>query len=404
MSIRATVSVAFSALLRNRMRSVLTMLGVVIGVAAVLTMESLGQGATGYIGSIISGMGSNMLMVVPGSPNQRMGGGSAGAPLFTTNDVEALRRNAPDVGLLAAVSQRPLRVVAGGLNRKTTVTGAPPDYLEIRQWDVSEGRRLTLDDERQGAQVCLIGQTVKTALFLTADPIGQELRVHDIACRVVGVLEGKGGSAFGFDQDDAVFMPFTTFSRRLSGSDRVGLLVASARTPDRIDDAKAQLTTVLHARRHILEGEDDDFAVRDPREIQGVLNQVTGVLTTFLLGVAAISLLVGGIGIMNIMLVSVTERTREIGVRLAVGARAGDILNQFLVEAVVLSAAGGVVGIAIGLLGAWGLSKALHLPFIVPWAAAPLAFGVSVVVGVLFGVFPARKAARLNPLAALRFE
>jgi putative ABC transport system permease protein len=404
MSIQATTSVAFSALLRNRMRSLLTMLGVVIGVAAVLIMESLGQGATGYIGSIISGMGSNMLMVVPGSPSQRMGGGSAGAPLFTKADVEALSQNAHNIGLLAAVSQRPMRVVAGGLNRNTTVTGAPPDYLEIRQWDVALGRKLSAEDERQGGQVCLIGQTVRMALYADIDPIGQELRVREITCRVVGVLEMKGGSAFGFDQDDVVFMPFTTYSRRISGTDRVGLLVASARTPDRMDEAKEQLTAMLRTRRHIPAGEDNDFAVRDPREIQLVLNQVTGVLTTLLLGVAAISLIVGGIGIMNIMLVSVTERTHEIGVRLAVGARGSDILNQFLVEAVVLSASGGLVGIVIGLAGAWGLSKALNLPFIVPLEATPLAFGVSVLVGVLFGVFPARKAARLNPLAALRFE
>ena len=404
MSLRSTTTVAFSALLRNRMRSLLTMLGVVIGVAAVLTMEALGQGATGFIGATISGMGSNMLMVVPGSPSQRMGGGASGAALFTTGDLDALRRNTHDVGLLAPVNQQPLRVVAGGRNRNTTVTGASPEYLQIRQWGVAQGRALNADDERQGAQVCLIGQTVNHALFADEQAVGRELRVHDVSCRVVGVLEAKGGSAFGFDQDDAVFMPFTTFSRRIGGSQRVGLLVASARTPDRIDEAKAQLTAVLRTRRHILADEDQDFAVRDPREIQAVLNQVTGVLTTFLLGVAAISLLVGGIGIMNIMLVSVTERTREIGVRLAVGARAGDILSQFLVESVVLSSAGGVVGIALGLLGAWGLSAALHLPFIVPLTAIPLSFGVSVLVGVAFGVFPARKAARLNPLAALRFE
>jgi putative ABC transport system permease protein len=404
MSMRATASVAMSALLRNRLRSLLTVLGVVIGVAAVLTMESLGQGATAYIGSTISGMGSNMLMVVPGSPSQRMGGGAAGAPLFTQGDVEALSRGCRDVALLASVSQRPLRIVAGGLNRNSAVNGASPEYLEIRLWGVSRGRTLSREDERQGAQVCLIGHTITRTLFPGQDPVGRELLVHGVGCRVVGELEEKGSSAFGLDQDDVVFMPFTTFSRRISGSDRVGLIVASARSPDRIDDAKEQLEGVLRARRRILSGEDDDFAVRDPREVQAVLDQVTGVLTTFLLGVAGISLLVGGIGIMNIMLVSVTERTREIGVRLAVGARGLDILSQFLVEAMVLSAVGGVVGIALGLGGAWGLAKALHLPFIVPWAAVPVAFGVSVLVGVVFGVFPARKAARLNPLAALRFE
>jgi putative ABC transport system permease protein len=404
MSVRATVSVAFSSLLRNRLRSLLTVLGVVIGVAAVLTMESLGKGATAFISDAISGMGSNMVMVVPGSPSQRMGGGSSSAPLFTAGDLEAIRRGTRDVERLSPVGQKPMRVVVGGLNRNTTITGAAPSYLEIRQWSVLRGRALTDDDERLGNQVCLIGQTVRQALFPGSDPLGQDLRVRDVSCRVVGELESKGGSAMGMDMDDVVFMPFTTFTRRLSGSDRIGLLVASARSADRIDDAKAQLAAVLRARRHVAPGEDDDFAVRDPREIQAVLGQVTGLLTTFLLGVAAISLLVGGIGIMNIMLVSVTERTREIGVRLAVGARSSDILSQFLVEAVVLSGAGGLVGIALGLGAARGLAGVLKVPFVLPIAAVPLAFGVSVLVGVVFGVFPARKASRLNPLAALHFE
>ncbi|MBL8916202.1 MAG: ABC transporter permease [Archangium sp.] len=403
MNARSTATVAMAALLRNRLRSLLTVLGVVIGVAAVLTMEALGQGATAYIGSTISGMGSNMLMIVPGSPSHRMGGGATGAPLFTLADVESLR-NARDVGLLSSVSQRSLRVVAGGLNRTTLVSGTSPEYLDIRSWGVTRGRRLTREDERQAAQVCLIGQTVKNALFSDAEPLGAELRVHGVSCRVVGELEAKGASAFGMDQDDVVFMPFTTFTRRITGSDRVALVVVSATEPDRIDDARDHLQAILRARRHVLPGEEDDFAVRDPREIQAVLDQVTGVLTLFLLGVAGISLLVGGIGIMNIMLVSVTERTREIGVRLAVGARAGDILTQFLVEAMVLSAVGGVVGIGLGLVGGWGLARALSLPFVVPVSAVPVAFGVSLLVGVLFGVFPARKAARLNPLAALRFE
>jgi putative ABC transport system permease protein len=404
MSLQATTSLAFSALLRNRMRSLLTMLGVVIGVAAVLVMEALGQGATAFIADTISGMGSNMLMVVPGAPSQRMGGGASGAPLFTHGDLEALRRGAHDVALVAAVNQRALRTVAGGLNRNTVVNGSTPEYLEIRGWGVVRGRALTREDERQAAQVCVLGHTVETALFPGADPVGQEVRVHDVGCRVVGVLEAKGASAFGMDQDDILFMPFSTFSRRIAGTDRVALMVLSATAPERIDDAKAQVQQLLRQRRHVLPGEDDDFAVRDPREVQAVLDQVTGILTTFLLGVAAISLLVGGIGIMNIMLVSVTERTREIGVRLAVGARGGDILSQFLVEAVVLSAFGGLAGIALGVAGGWVLSGALHLPFVVPVAAVPLAFGVAVLVGVVFGVFPARKAARLNPLAALRFE
>ena len=399
-----TVSLAFSALLRNRMRSGLTMLGVVIGVAAVLVMESLGQGATRYVSDTISGLGSNMLMVVPGSPTQRMGGGASGAPLFQLSDVDALRRSAPDVALLATVNARTLRTVAGGLNRNTPVNGVSPEYLDIRAWSVVSGRGLSRDDERQALQVCVIGHTVKSALFLDADPIGLELRVRDVACRVIGLLEQKGSSAFGMDQDDIVLMPFSTFSRRLVGSDRVSLIVASAQSNDRMDDAKLQMQRVLRQRRHVLEGEEDDFAVRDPREVQAVLNQVTSMLTTLLLGVAGVSLLVGGIGIMNIMLVSVTERTREIGVRLAVGARGADILSQFLVEAVVLSAIGGVAGVLLGIGGAYVLARALHVPFVIATGSIPIALLVALLVGTLFGVFPARKAARLNPLAALRFE
>jgi putative ABC transport system permease protein len=404
MNAKATTSLALSALLRNRMRSALTMLGVVIGVAAVLMMESLGEGATAYISATISGMGSNMLMVVPGSPNQRMGGGSGSAALFGVNDLDAIRRGARDVAMLSPASQRPLRIVVGGFNRSVVVTGVWPDYLDIRAWGVETGRSLTREDERQAAQVCVIGHTVETALFPGQKAVGGELRIHDVSCRVVGVLEAKGASAFGMDQDDIIFMPFSTWSRRIAGTDRIGLIMAAAQSQDRIDDARSQITSVLRQRRHVLVGDEDDFAVRDPREVQAVLDQVTGILTTFLLGVAGISLLVGGIGIMNIMLVSVTERTREIGIRLAVGARSIDILSQFLVEAVVLSALGGLLGIGLGIAAAVGLAKVIHVPFIVPAGAVPVAFGVSLLVGVVFGVFPARKAARLNPLAALRFE
>jgi putative ABC transport system permease protein len=320
------------------------------------------------------------------------------------SDIDALRRNAHDAELIATVSSRTLRTVVGGLNRNTPVSGASPEYLQIREWSVVQGRSLSSEDERQATQVCVIGHTVQAALFQGVDPLGKDMRIHDIGCRVVGVLEAKGSSAFGMDQDDLVLMPFTTFSRRIVGTDRVALIVASASTQDRIDDAKNQIQRLLRQRRHVLDGEEDDFAVRDPREIQAVLNQVTGILTTFLLGVAGISLLVGGIGIMNIMLVSVTERTREIGIRLAVGARGGDILSQFLVESVVLCALGGLVGIGLGLGGAFLLAHLLGVPFVFPLGAIPVAFGVALFVGIVFGAFPARKASRLNPLTALRFE
>jgi putative ABC transport system permease protein len=297
-----------------------------------------------------------------------------------------------------------LRVVAGTNNRSVNTAGVMPAYFEIRGWGTSVGRLPTEDDERIGASVCVIGQTVVDALFDRRNPIGQEIRIRDMSCRIIGVMEAKGASAFGMDQDDVVFTPYSTFSRRILGNDRIGVLIASSVSKDRIDEAKEEMTIILRRRRHVLPGDDDDFAVRDPRELQSLLESVTGMLTTLLAGVAAVSLLVGGIGIMNIMLVSVTERTREIGVRLAIGARSSDILLQFLVEATTLSAVGGAVGIAVGLGGAMGVTRAIHVPFVVPGAAMVLAFAVSVMVGVVFGVFPARKAARLHPLSALRYE
>ncbi|HET7545622.1 MAG TPA: ABC transporter permease [Polyangiaceae bacterium] len=399
----ATLTLAISALLRNKMRSLLTMLGIVIGVAAVVMMQAMGRGATAYVGDAISGLGSNMLIVIPGTV-KGMQQSSLGVPLFTAADLEAVRRLAHDVALVSAAGQRVSRAVAGPYNRSVTTSGVTPEYFAIRAWGVARGRLLTQVDERRASTVCLIGQTVADALFPGQDPLSRELRVHQIPCRVVGVMEIKGASAFGMDQDDVIFMPYSTFSRRIMGSDRVPVFMASAKGPELIEDAKAQITRILQHRRHIPQGEEDNFAVRDPRELQALLQSVTGVLTMLLAGVAAVSLVVGGIGIMNIMLVSVTERTREIGVRLAIGARGSDVLTQFLVEAVALSALGGLIGIGLGLLGAMGAARAIHVPFVVPGLAMPIAFGVSVLVGVTFGVFPARKAAKMNPLAALRYE
>jgi putative ABC transport system permease protein len=403
MKLSSAAPVALTALRRNPMRSLLTALGIVIGVAAVVIMQSMGEGATAYVGEAISGLGSNMLVATPGGSRQ-MGPPSTGVPLFTLADVEAVRRQVRDVAQLSPSSSRMLRLVTGKNNRNVNTVGVTTDYFEIRQWGVSAGRLITPDDNRRAAAVCLIGQTVRDALFELDDPIGQEIRVHDVSCRVVGVLDAKGASAFGVDQDDIVFMPFATFSRRILGTDRVAAMLISAVSTDRIDAAKEEITAVLHQRRHILPGEEDDFAVRDPREIQALLQTVTGMLTMLLAGVAAVSLVVGGIGIMNIMLVSVTERTREIGVRLAVGARSSDILAQFLVEATILSGLGGAIGIGAGLAGAYGIAHLIAVPYVVPKAAMPVAFGVSVFVGIVFGVFPARRASHLKPLAALRFE
>jgi putative ABC transport system permease protein len=398
-----TLGLAISALLRNKMRSALTMLGIVIGVAAVVLMQSMGRGATAYVGDAISGLGSNMLVVIPGTV-KGMQQSSLGVPLFTAGDLDAVRREAHDVALVSAAGSRVSRAVVGPYNRSVSTAGVTPEYFEIRAWGVQSGRLLTQADERRASTVCLIGQTVSDALYPGQNPLGREMRVHQIACRVVGVMESKGASAFGMDQDDVIFMPYSTFARRIMGSDRVQVFVASAKGADLVEDAKAQITRILQRRRHVPQGEEDNFSIRDPRELQTLLQSVTGMLTTLLAGVAAISLVVGGIGIMNIMLVSVTERTREIGVRLAIGARGSDVLMQFLVEATALSAVGGVAGIGIGLLSAMAAARAIHVPFVFPGLAMPVAFGVSVLVGVTFGVFPARKAARLNPLAALRYE
>ena len=397
-----TIPLALSALLRNKLRSLLTMLGIVIGVSAVVMMQSMGRGATAYVGETISGLGSNMLFVIPGSV-RGMQHSALGAPLFTTGDLQAIRRGAHDVARISAVGTLIKRVVAGPYHVSTTVAGVEPDYFAIRRWGVSSGRLLDEDDGRQAANVCVIGQTTATSLYPGRSPLGRELRIQRSTCRVVGVMISKGAS-FGADQDDVVFLPHSTFARKLVGSDRIGGLLLAASAQDRVDSAQRQVVEILRQRRRILSGEEDNFAVRDPREMQTVLESVTGMLTTLLAGVAAISLVVGGIGIMNIMLVSVTERTREIGVRLAIGARTSDILLQFLVEAVVLSTVGGALGVGLGWLGALSVARGIQVPFVVPGASALAAFGVSVLVGVTFGVVPARKAARLNPLAALRYE
>jgi len=401
--IASAAALAFSALLRNKMRSTLTMLGVVIGVAAVVMMQSMGRGASAYIGEAISGLGSNMLLVIPGQVHG-LQQNTLNVPLFTAADLDAIRHQARDVGLVTAAGARMLRAVVGSNNRSVNTSGVMPEYFEIRGWRAAEGRLPSQEDERAGASVCVIGTTTRDVLFEGTDPIGRDMRVRDVTCRVIGVMESKGASTFGIDEDDAVLMPYSTFSRRVLGNDRIGMFMASAVSADRIDAAREEMTSILHRRRHMLPGDDDNFAVRDPREIQTLLDSVTGMLTTLLAGVAAVSLVVGGIGIMNIMLVSVTERTREIGVRLAIGARSSDILLQFLVEATTLSALGGAIGIALGLAGALGMAHAIHVPFVVPGIAMPIAFGVSVLIGIVFGVFPARKASRLHPLAALRFE
>ncbi len=405
MKLRDTLALALSALLRNKMRSLLTTLGVVIGVAAVIIMQSLGLGATERVTGEISSMGSNMLMLMPGSArHQPFGGSFLSAPLFSERDLAAIDAECDAVRFVAPSNTRSVNVIYGEKNRSTNLYGVTPEWFEIRDWGVDRGRLLDRDDHNTGAKRCLIGETLVRELLGDQEPLGAEIRLHEMTCEVVGVMTAKGTSTFGMDQDDVVMMPYTTFVRRVSGDDRIGMVMVSAVSEARTDEAKEQIEALMRQRRHILPGEDDDFNVRDMRELQSLMGTVTGVLTTLLASVAAISLVVGGIGIMNIMLVSVTERTREIGLRMAVGACGRDILQQFLLEAITLAALGGLLGILFGLSASYGLAAALDLPFAVPVTGTVLAFVFSLVVGVVFGVFPARKAARLRPIEALRFE
>jgi len=371
----------------------------------VVIMHAMGQGATELVTGEIQNLGSNMLVVVPGGESrQAFNATMLAAQPFRPADVAAIQKECDAVQYAAPSNSLMIRAVAGERNRPTNVFGTTPAHYAIRDWRASLGRLLDEEDERQASKHCLIGETVRHDLFGSGNPLGAELRLQHVACRVVGVLEAKGVSTFGTDQDDLVFMPASTFARRVVGSDRIGVIMVSAVSEARTDQAREQIVTLLRERRRIRTGDDDDFAVRDLREVQALLGKVTGVLTSLLAGVAAISLVVGGIGIMNIMLVSVTERTREIGIRLAVGARPRDILDQFLIEAVLLSSTGGVIGLGLGVTGAYFVAKGMRIPYSVSPTASALAFTFSVLVGVLFGILPARKASRLHPIAALRYE
>ncbi|MEI9885686.1 MAG: ABC transporter permease [Rhizomicrobium sp.] len=384
----------------NLLRAGLTTLGIVIGVAAVIAMVTLGNGATQSVTSTISSMGRNLLFVTPGV---RRGPPSA-ATNFDEADAEAIQRDVPGLAAVAPSVTRSSVAVLGNRNRITTLTGATSPYFVAREWAMALGRDFSLSEIKAGKSVCILGETVRADLFGDSDPIGQKLRVDKVSCEVVGVLAAKGKSSLGGDPDDTVVMPLHAVQRRFVGNNGVNVIWLSAIDASDIPRVKAQIATLMHARRHIAEGAADDFSVNDMQEIATMVTTTTGVLTAFLSAVAAVSLLVGGIGIMNIMLVSVTERTREIGIRLAIGARARDVLMQFLIEAVVMSASGGIVGIVLGLGGSAALSRVLDLPFIFQPGIVVIAVLFAAGVGVAFGYFPARRAARLDPIEALRHE
>ena len=398
-----TIWLALRAIRRNLMRSVLTTLGIVIGVAAVVTMVTVGNGATRAVQAQIANLGSNLLMVRPG---QRLGpgGGGAGAPAFKLADVQAVVSQIGGVAAAAPEVRAAVTVVADNRNWSTTVTGSSNDYFAISNWKLAGGRLFEPAEEAAGAAVCVIGATVQRELFGSEDPLGRQIRIRRFSCAVVGVLAGKGQGGMGMDQDDFIVVPTATAQRRITGSTRVNTLLVSLRPDSDAARVKKSLAELLRERRKLGPADDDNFNVLDTQQIADTLSGTTRLLTGLLGAVAAVSLLVGGIGIMNIMLVSVTERTREIGLRLAIGAFEREVLAQFLVEAVVLAALGGLVGLLLALGASIGLTSLLQVPFEFLPGINGLAFVFSACIGVIFGFVPARRAARLDPIEALRHE
>ncbi len=396
---------ALRSVQRNVLRSFLTILGIVIGVSAVITMVTLGNGATQAIQNQISGLGTNLLMVNPG---QRMGGGGGGGgvPQFTEADADAIRAQIGGVAFVAPQGRTSVTVVANGRNWATSVVGSSNDWFDTGNWKLAGGRSFDPDEQRAGSAVCVIGETVRRELYggtVGQTGLGERLRVKQFSCDVVGILGAKGQGGMG-DQDDVVMLPLHTLQRRVTGSRKVGTLLVSMQEGSDSVPLKAALRQLMRERRKLAEGDDDNFNIFDTQQLAETLSSTTQVLTTLLGAVAAVSLLVGGIGIMNIMLVSVTERTREIGLRLAVGALEREVLLQFLIEAVVLSALGGIVGILIATGASYGLSRAMDVPYAFDLTINLLSLLFSAGIGVLFGYFPARRAARMDPIEALRHE
>jgi putative ABC transport system permease protein len=389
---------------RNVLRSSLTALGIIIGVAAVIIMVTLGSGATAKITGDISKLGSNMLQVWVGQAFRRTGGVRSDAPAFQMADVAAIEKQIPGIEAAAPVSIKPLQVIFSNTNRSTNVTGSTADYLKVRDWKIAHGQMFTEREERTGRAVCVLGETIKRHLMGNRDPVGQNIRLGKITFRVVGVLEAKGQSSFGSNQDDFILIPIKTFHRRIAGNTNVGSIIVSARNGVSTERVKADMEKLLRQLRGLTGNREDDFNVYNMQEIIDTLTRTTKVLTALLGAVAAVSLLVGGIGIMNIMMVSVTERTREIGTRLAIGALEQQVLMQFLVEAVVLTSFGGVIGIITGLCISLLGAHLLEMPFILRPGMVLMAFLFSGAVGIIFGYYPARKAARLDPIEALRYE
>jgi len=398
-----TIKLALLALRMNALRSFLTVLGIVIGVGAVIALVTIGAGTTERVASDVAKLGSNLLVVRPGQSMRGVGGRSA-AKAFDMKDVTALEEQVGGIRTVAPAATRGLKAIYGNANWSSSVIGTDNRYLDARDWALESGRVFDPADLRAGKMSCLIGATVRKNLFGAINPVDEYIRLKNLSCEVIGVLASKGVSTFGTDQDDLILIPLRAFQRRIAGNQDISAIYVAVQNGVATAKVQGDIERLLRERRHIGPGEEDDFSVFDMKEIASMLTGITSTLTGLLGAVAAVSLLVGGIGIMNIMLVSVTERTREIGIRLAIGAIEGQVLLQFLVEAVVLSLFGGLIGIAFGLGFAALAARMLQVPFVLDPLIVVVAFLFSAAVGVVFGYFPARRAARLDPIEALRHE
>jgi putative ABC transport system permease protein len=405
MDFTAILRVAVRALARNKMRSVLTMLGIIIGVGAVICSVAVGEGASSQIQEQIHNLGDNMIWIEAGGRSVNgVRTGTGGTKTLVLGDLKAIEQQVPLVYNVAANVDTPVQVIYGNQNWYTAVRGVSPPYLAVRRWNIARGSAFFQEDVEHAANVCLLGQTVVANLFGSEDPIGQTIRVRGLPCKVIGLLAPKGQSPFGQDQDDTLIMPFTTVQKKIKGIDWLNDIMCSATSPALIAPAEKQITALLRERHHLRPDQEDDFNLRHPADIAAAGAESQRVMTILLASIASVSLLVGGIGIMNIMLVSVTERTREIGLRLAVGATEGDVQMQFLGEATVLSLLGGSLGLLVGAVGSVVLASTLNWPTRIPLQALLIAVIFSAAVGVFFGYYPARKAANLDPIEALRYE
>jgi len=407
MTILMIIKIAFRALVRNKMRASLTMLGIIIGVSAVIAMVSIGQGAQASVQAQISSIGTNLLFVSAGAQNVggvRSGTGETGTNTLTVEDLEAIGREVPSVSMVTPAINTRTQLIFGNQNWNTQIQGVNEQFPEIRKWNVQDGAFFTDGDVRTAARVLVIGQTIADNLFPGMDPIGQTLRVKDLPFRVVGVMVRKGQDAQGRDQDDTALAPYSSVQKKILGSERVSIAYVSAISQEATFTAQEQITELLRQRHNLGGNEPNDFTVRNMTDIADAANETNSIMTMLLASIASVSLLVGGIGIMNIMLVSVTERTREIGIRMAIGARSSAVRTQFLIESVVLSLTGGMVGILLGLLVSFLIPQMLGWPTMVSTPAIVGSVVFSAAVGIFFGYYPARKAAALDPIDALRHE